>query len=359
MKKRISRVIEILVFICLLLVITSKLSLFIVVYGKGLDNNRNSRLFYELPKNTVDILFLGDSHVYHSFIPQKIFDDKGYTSSIIATSNQSIINSYWIIKEALFRQKPSLIVMDLHSIEDTMRKSDDYLHFTSGVLSIPDFSKNKYFCLKDLQNSGYGICDDITFNDVVGFLQFREDYERKGSLIEFVNIAFCPEKEYKTFGYYPITEIQKIDKINPGSDETNKSFKETIAFKYLIKIKELCDSEGIQLLLTRNLYSSSSGNIKAYEELFSWAKEKGVHTIDYFELIDTVDFDLNTDFCNMTHLNYNGAKKATSYLINYISENYSLIDHRGDSRYSLWENNAYDYQKIELEMKNEIEKNKD
>lgn len=353
MKKYIRVLAESFLCILLFLLLFHKISLLCVCFGKGLDNNRNARLFYELPENTVDVLFVGDSHVYHSFVPQLIFDSEGYTSAIVGTSNQSIVNSYWIVKEALNRQKPRILIIDVHSIEDTMRKKDNYLHFTSGILSIPDLSLNKYLCYKDLKNADYGISSTITVSDVMGFFQFRDDYERsEASLGGFMNLLFQPVKEFKTFGYYPATEVEYVEEFVAGR-EKNEDFVSTISYAYLNRIYDLCEENGMQLILTRNLYSSGTGDIRSYDTIFAWAAQRNVEVIDFFGLIDEIGFDQAADFCNQTHLNYSGAKKATGYLIDCL-EKYGLTDHRQDKRYSLWSENTFDYGAIERELENNI-----
>ena len=354
MKKVIKKLFEIIIFIALFLTILFKMSLIEKTYGKGLNNDRNSVLFYELDKNTVDVMMVGDSHIYHSFISQLIYNQSGITSAIMATSNQSIINSYWAIKHALNRQKPKVIIMDTHSIEDTLRKADDYLHFTSGILALPDFCIDKYYCYKDLKEAGYGLSDSLTVYDVVGLLQFRNDYDREFNIEELINLIVCPEKEFKTFGYYPSTEIMELEALNVGGTYDVVDFEDTITYIYLNKILELCKQNDMELLLTRNLYNSTSANLKTYESIFKWADANDVKYIDYFELIEQLDFNTKTDFCNSTHLNYSGAKKASNYLINFLKNNYNLEDHRNDKKYYLWQDNNFDYESLDKQMNESI-----
>ena len=341
------------IFLLLSLLLFDKISLLCVSFGKGMDYNRDKRLVFEIPKNTIDVLFAGDSHVFHSFIPQLIFDEKGYSSVVAATSNQSVINSYWVIKEVLVDQKPKVLVMDIHSVEDTLRKKDDFFHFTSGVLAIPDLSINKYLCYKDLKESNYGMSDSLTLSDVIGFFQFREDYERNdASFFELFSLLFHPAKEFDTFGYYPAPDVTQVDEFVVGS-EKNESFTETISYAYLNRIFELCTENGINMILTRTPYSSKTGDIHSYEQIFEWARERNVEVIDYFDLIDEIGFDKDTDFFNNTHLNYNGAKKVTLHMVGVLNK-YGLVDHRDDKRYSLWINNSFDYESVERQMKENI-----
>ena len=265
MKTIVKRVLELTVFVLLLTGAFSKASLLVTAFGKGIENDRNGRLFYELPKDTVDIMFTGDSHVFNSFIPKKIFDEAGYSSAIMATSSQSIINTYWGIKEALRKQNLKLIVIDGHSIECTLRRGGSHLHFVSGVLVMPDFSINKYFCYKDLKNAGYGVADELKPEDVISFLQYRQDYERTDlNLRGLFNLLFDPKKEFKTFGYYAVSDVTPVDELTPGTYKNEDvPFEDTVGYVFLNKIIDLCEENGVKLLITKTPFSSSSGILAA------------------------------------------------------------------------------------------------
>lgn len=357
MKKYFLHFAEVVIFVILLLAILFRVSLFEKTFGKGFDNGRNSTLFYELPKDTVDIMFVGDSHIYQSFIPQLIYDQAGFTSAEIATANQSVLNTYWCIKESLERQNPEVIVIDMHSIECDSKKSNNYLHLSSGILALPDYSLNKYRCYKDIKEANYKLSNDFTFMEAIGLFQYRNDYDRKGDIKEAFNLLFNPIKEYKTFGYNVTTEIYDVgDELDEGISDKADTFKNSIANIYMNKILSLCNDNNIEMILTRNLYSSQTANINTYKEIKNWAILNNVTVVDYFEIKDKVDFDIKTDFCDSTHLNYNGAKKATNYLIQILKNNHNLVDHRGERKYKLWEKADFDYNLIEKEMHENIER---
>ena len=59
------------------------------------------RGFYSLPKNTLDIVFIGTSHLYYGIVPMKLWEDYGITSYVLAQETQIIECSYAYIKEVL------------------------------------------------------------------------------------------------------------------------------------------------------------------------------------------------------------------------------------------------------------------
>ena len=55
--------------------------------------------FYELDKNSIDMVFVGNSHVYNAINPAVIYEKSGIKSFDIATSNQDLFTSYYLLKE--------------------------------------------------------------------------------------------------------------------------------------------------------------------------------------------------------------------------------------------------------------------
>lgn len=98
MKKTIIEIVKIVSFFVIFLFLFQRVSWCVSVYGTDVYNaDRRSCLFFALPRNTVDVMFVGTSHVYCSYIPQQIYNDTGITSACLATSSQSYANSYWLL----------------------------------------------------------------------------------------------------------------------------------------------------------------------------------------------------------------------------------------------------------------------
>ncbi|MGI5850084.1 MAG: hypothetical protein ACOX8Q_08505, partial [Christensenellales bacterium] len=53
-----------------------------------------------------------------------------------------------------------------------------------------------------------------------------------------------------------------------------------------------------------------------------------------------------TDFYDARHTNIKGAIKYTNYFGKYLLDNYHLEDHRGDDRYSSWDESYKKYIEI-------------
>ena len=85
---------------------------------KWITNDDNSHSFitrgyYAEPKNTIDVLFLGNSDTYRGVSPMKIWEDYNITSYSYVSAGQRIWTCYYMLIEALKTQKPKVIFLNV------------------------------------------------------------------------------------------------------------------------------------------------------------------------------------------------------------------------------------------------------
>lgn len=81
--------------------------------------------------NAFDLIFLGSSRGYSAFVP-RVFDSVlGTRSYNMCTGSQSIIESYFILKEILRYQQPKTIIYE--TFLPTLDKTDDFYHILSNA----------------------------------------------------------------------------------------------------------------------------------------------------------------------------------------------------------------------------------
>lgn len=363
MRKLCRRVIYPAIFILIFTFLVQRIAWVVQAYGteEG-DPDRRNCLFFTLPQNTVDCLFLGTSHVYCSYIPKNIYDETGISSASVATSSQSYQNSYWVLKEVFQYQSPKVVVLDIHSITTAVDEQvqNFRLHYSSGISIIPDISLTKLSAYRDIKNIHYGWSDQMTVYDAYALIEYKSEYNRQHqSLQELGNLLFDPANEYSTFGYYPATTVYPIERLQASvTSDQYVNLYDTVEFQYLEKIYELIRQKDAELLLTRAPYTTELDDHQLYQQVFAWAEQEKIPIIDYFDLIEQLRINLDMDFRDADHLNYLGAEKATEYMADYLQTNYAFTDHRGDKKYKLWEENTFDYEEIRQEVIYNYEKNK-
>ena len=61
---------------------------------------------YKSPKNSLDVLLVGDSCIYSALSPLEIYNETGIASFNLSTPGQKMWSSYYLLKEAFKTQKP-------------------------------------------------------------------------------------------------------------------------------------------------------------------------------------------------------------------------------------------------------------
>ena len=87
------------IFLCLVLLLLSNLNRILCVKSPhGVDQ---ARYLYVQPKNKIDVLFLGSSHVHCNVNTQLLWDEYGMAAYLMTGAEQPLWNSYYNLKEAL------------------------------------------------------------------------------------------------------------------------------------------------------------------------------------------------------------------------------------------------------------------
>ena len=124
---------------------------------------------------------------------------------------------------------------------------------------------------------------------------------------------------------------------------------------YLEKIEELCEKNNAQLLLV-SMPSPKNWNHKRHAEIQKYADGKGITYLDLNKKVEELGLNWTEDTQDKgDHLNVYGAEKVTSYLGNYLEENYELEDHRNDPTYEAWNQLAEQYKQNLARIQGKIE----
>ena len=76
--------------------------------------------------------------------------------------------------------------------------------------------------------------------------------------------------------------------------------------------------------------------------LYNYLDQRGIKYLDFVkeDAVEKYEFDFSHDFYDKSHTNFCGAVKFTEYVSEYLVENYSFKDHRGDEKYMQWQEAA-------------------
>lgn len=297
--------------------------------------------FYELPKDSVDVLFLGSSHGVTSFVPQELYNQYGITSYNLSTDEQGVVTSYYWLKEALRYQSPKAVVLEcyfcfpyyvdepLNSDETATRKAFDFMKWSpvkaEAVKTICELDEKqdvRSYYLPHLRYHERWLLEGFDRNDYT----YRTMAGRSGLK------GYSPLRFYlgeKGEGFEP----HDMD-LDAGCADMAPLMRE-----YLDKINELCLEQDISLILT--ITPAVSANIEMCKAVQAYAEERGCDFISFNEqnVYRQMDYRMETDNCDDGHPNLWGAVKITDYMGAVLQDQFG-IEGRTEAH---WEETRGDY----------------
>lgn len=303
---------------------------------------------YCQPKDTIDVVMLGSSHVHCGINTAKMWNDYGIAGYDFSSAEQSLWVSYYYLKEICKYQSPKVVVLDFFSPAAFLEDYRFHYYYLDDALYGIKFSKNKL----DLMNACFdGKVEnwDKYFPSYFGYHD-RYDEIEKEELEKFWNDDHSTFKGFTPFFYNESLPTPKIT----SSDVKAPSEKSQ---KYLKKIIDYTNEHGIQLYITivpYRLNCEQQEGTEQHEDLrFNWLenyveelKSQGINNVrfDYtFKHLDDIgiDFEGGSDIADgNSHLNYYGSTKFAKYLSEDLRKVYGeelIPDHRGDAAYSSWD----------------------
>lgn len=308
-------------FFLILMTILTGLSIFVTEISKKNDKliqGRNKSLIQiqQEPENSIDLLILGDSLSYTALSPMQMWRDYGITSFIGGQSGQKIHETYYMLKTALETQSPKLVVIE----------TDVLLHSRTGLGRIREKIEEKlsfYFPV-------------FRYHNIWKPLLMGTEYA---------------EESYK--GFMLRDTIQAYKEGEYMKETADKVTLSPVVTEYMDKIINLCNENGIQILLV-STPSPVNYNFKKYNALKEYAKENNLKYLDMNLKVKKLGINWESDTLDKgDHLNLLGAQKITGYFGDYLKSRYNLLDHRKDKKYEMWNRDAEDYEK-KLEKKIEM-----
>lgn len=260
--------------------------------------------FYEAlyVNKSIDILVMGSSKAFRAFDPA-IFEQNGINIHILATSRQVPLNSYYILKSYLDKINPKLVIIDVHH-------------------SLLDNDGLECF---------YDLCTNTETSMNLFKMAIKIDKPNTYILFaaKFLEQLYSPL--YQEFDYKPMNNVNNGFIIGYKSDSTltwfksNTSFHRNVTqmelnnFGYLEKCIEFVRQRNIDLILTKQpvLWPEP---IETNQRITEIAEK---YRLLYFDLNHLVpNMNIHSDFYDKSHLNTNGAKIVSEYMI----ENLKTMD---------------------------------
>lgn len=294
-----------------------------------------------------DVLMVGDCEVYESFSPVDLWRNFGITSYIRGSAQQLVWQSYYLLEEALRYETPKVVVFNVQALMHAEPQKEEYNRMTLDGMRWSGIKLDavRASMLPDEKLVDY-IFPVLRYHSRITQLT-REDIDYYGR-----------HKKVSHNGYYMrVDEAPYVEGIWFEEEPEDFTFGRK-PMKYLDKMRLLCESEGIALVLVKAPSVSPVWYSEYEEQVEAYAEKYGLPYVNYLELLKETGIDYETDTYDMgLHMNLSGAKKMTAYLGKFLTSRYDLKSHRGDEELEkVWREKEAFYEEMKAEQEAEIEK---
>ena len=278
--------------------------------------------YYKIPKDSIDLLFIGSSHSYCSF-NSRLFDHYLRCNSLnLGTNSQTFPTTYSAILEILKKQTPKVIVIEVFPIRkiepsivalrphlDTMNLSINKLRLIKNALPISEWGNHfmntiyyhsRWKEFKQLKETKYKGYEDWGYRiQNKGFLGYAWDFTSNSLTYDIY------EKEYNKFF-------------------SNQSVIPEKSFKLLENIFKICQEKGIKLILT-------SPPIVGDHDILSILNDPTLKELMDKYQVNSIDFNDGRKkyekicFLDNGHVSLAGADEVSFEMSQYLKENYPIL----------------------------------
>lgn len=325
-KRMIKPFIKIVSFLLVLAVVLEALSL--TVFSKGAAANyankySNAYSYLNEPDNSIEIAGIGNSNFYSAFIPSKLWEQNGYTSTLVCAPRQSIENSYKHLQKLYETQSPKLVIVETDMFYRDLPDRDNTINAADEESALDTF---------------FDVADQEVFGDIMtsrfAVFTFHDRWKR----------LFKGEKDSpndpNSHGYHLSVKTKQFELTDYMKESTEQEKMKTADLDALNKFVKLCGEKGSQVMFL-SVPSPSNWSRGRHNYVEALAKQYGVPFVDYNLLWKETGLDALGDFRDKgMHLNYDGAEKITLHLAKYLKANYQLDDLRENPEYGYWDESA-------------------
>lgn len=314
-------------------------------YTSGIIEGGYTAEYYR-EKNPHQVLMVGDCELYENFSPITLWKNYGITSYIRGSAQQLTWQSYYLLKEALLYETPDVVVFNVLALKYDDPQKEEYNRMTLDGMK---WSKTKLdaVCASMLP-------EEHLVDYLFPLLRYHSRiYELTSEDFSY----YFQDRQRTTAGYYMRIDAVPYEEGIWEEEEPDSFELGDRAMSYLDEIRELCDEQGIKLLLVKAPSLSPVWYDEWEEQVVKYADTYGLDYINFLHLTEEIGIDYETDtYDEGLHMNLNGAEKCADYLGQFLSENYGLPSLASDEKIAAdWEEKERFYEKLKQAQLQELE----
>lgn len=297
---------------------------------------------YSEPKNTLDMVMIGSSSWYTFWSPMVAYEYTGITSFDYAQGGMPADCLEYCIREVLKNQSPKVVALDarmfLYRDENTLKEDENgetYIeegHIRAVSDTMP-YSLNRFrmlYSVRDYLEDGLSTHLDLLFYHD----RWKEVFTMGG-----VPLHERTSRDY-TKGFDVHDEITPFDR---PADVSAVAETEALSAETEALLRRLCAyCEGLDGVSVIFVAMPTASHDETQQKQYNYMRQvieeyDGIEFLNTNDHLEEIGLDFSTDFYDVTHANYLGTVKFTSWLENYLIPQYGLEDRRGQEAYAHWQ----------------------
>lgn len=345
MKQKIKKILEFIVFLCIILFVFSR----VTYLFREVSLSRNNITGFD-KEGDLDVVCVGASTVVEYYQPLTAWNEYGYTSYAYGTLYGQMELFWRYMDRVLETQNPELFVVDLRMMT-TLTEEGVYeqgLRFWSD--SLPILSPDRYLSLYDYFKI-HSLNETEKQSKVSYYIDIAKYHMNDSALASPDNWKYMDNQGNAKYKGYEISSIHHFFE-KPTVDREEKAELSQIQYEVLYQLLNYCKEKDLNVLFVVCPYVVQEEEQQVYNTMKDIVTSYGYRYINANEYYDEIGLDFQTDLKNINHVNCVGAEKYTRFLADYITKNYEIQTHREEEGYAQW-NNDYDTFAIELEKEKE------
>ncbi|MCQ2497549.1 MAG: hypothetical protein MJ133_01055 [Lachnospiraceae bacterium] len=291
--------------------------------GGGFDRLEN------LPENSVDVIFFGNSHCHCTVDQGFLWDNYGMAGFTFTAGSQPIDSTASFVEYAVSIQNPKVIVVEISGIFADELDSDyvDIYRNLVGMDYSLDYVDRALTMAKSIGNTF-----ECKFELLTKYPLVHNRYRELGREDYVLDIPYM-------MGYKGSMETVPYER--PSVEEWTSS--DPISEDVLSQVEKIVDiakENNVELVFFAAPLVINQHKQERYNAFEKYADSNSLLFVNFNNLYDELALDFATDFRDPDHLNNRGAVKVTSVLAEKIKSKYKIPDRRGDKKYILWDMNS-------------------
>ncbi len=285
------------------------------------------------PNDTIDVVFVGSSHVYCGFAPHALWNNTGIASFDLAISGMDRYSAYYHTKYLLKTQKPKVVAVDLFPLtfDKHLVLGNEYRNMMSMPLSKDAVDLAKRYSESTREEIEISeTADNYILRWPIVHTRYRE--LKKGDFITAPENSFL-RGEGLVYNITPV-DISESRALTDVGDLTKEQI------KWIDDFVKLSEDNGFKLIFMVTPYAAQYHEMLVYNAVEEYVS--GIQNVDFISAITETDtkFDIKSDFADSGHLNASGAVKLTKWFYEKGLKDLGLKNHKGDAKYDDWNQDA-------------------